>query len=549
MDTLRLVVTSDTHGGLSPSLPGECALPRLASAMAAARGDRPTVLLDNGDTFFGGPLVDHLAQGPAVDHVVARWLASCGYSALNIGNEDLRLGLPQLDALARVHALPLVSTNVVASPDGAISRHRVLTRSLASGEILKIGVLGSVPATACQGLDPPQINPPRASLAEEAAKLTACGCDLIIALCHTGMHGGRGFPQGEAEAIALAAVPGVSAVVAGHLHEVGTARTADGVPIVAPGSYGHHFGLIDFEIGRRANGKILVSCVGVSVPTTAAASPDPQVARLLAPALAAMRARREVVLGWRRDPLTTAFAPLLRPSAVRWMEACLREFVATAMGQDDVIVATQSAGGRGPLPWVTVPGGPVRAEDLARLFPYENTLELTKITGATLLAWLQESAAQFNQVDPTANGWWPLIDESVPLCDHDYFSDIDFAIDLSAPPEARVQQARWRSQPIRARQSYLVAISSYRLARLARRWPAGHTRQLAPCLRTLLAGGLAVELPGQAEPTQQFLPLGSRPQLYFRARMPAPSPLPSGIRHLADCDSATVYSFDPARGD
>jgi 2',3'-cyclic-nucleotide 2'-phosphodiesterase/3'-nucleotidase len=550
VDTLRLIVTSDTHGGLSSGAFGECALPRLSSAIVAARGARPALLLDNGDTFFGGPLVDDLDQGPVQDHAVARCLASFGYAAINVGNEDLRLGLGRLEALARAHALPIISTNVVAQPAAVLARSRVLTLSLASGAPLKVGVLGTVAASACHGPEAPRIEPQWASLASEAARLAARGCEIVVALCHTGMRGGTGFPEEEAEAISLASVPGVAAIVAGHLHEVGTVRTAGGVPVVAPGSHGRHLGLIDFDIERGVDGRVRATCVGASVQETAGAPPDARIERLLAPALDAMRARQEGVLGFRRTPLTTEFAPAVRPSAVRWMTACLRGFVADTREDDDAIIAAQCAGGRGLLSWITVSRGPVRTGDLARLFPYQNTLELAEITGATLLVWLEASASRFHRVDSGADAWQPLQDESVPLCDHDWFSDVDHAVDLCAPPGARVRGARWRGCPIEVARGYRVAIGSYRLARLARLSSPRSVRTLAPCVRTVLLRGVEQEADAEARAGPRLLlPPGARSRLYLRARAPAHGPLPPGIRRLEAPPGAALYGVQPTGGD
>lgn len=545
MDTLRLLVTSDTHGGLPVAAKGECALPRLASALSAARGDRPTLLLDNGDTFFGGALVDHLVAWSADEHPVARFFSLLGYSAMNVGNEDLAIGIPALEALAGAHALPLLTSNVVVA-SGAITRNRIVQVALASGTVLKVGVLGTVPASACRGSGAPQIGPQRESAAAEATVLKRSGCDLIVALCHTGIDGGDAFPAEEAEALQLASVPGVAVVVAGHLHEVSAIRTGTGVPVVAPGSYGRHFGIVDLDIERQPNGDVRARCSDLSIVPTLGAPPDRRIQRLLAPALDSMRLRQDTVVGSRARALTTDFAPVVQPSGVRWMQACLRRSVREATGDGDTVVAAQCAGGRGPLTWVTIGAGPARESDVVELYPYRNSLELAEVDGATLLAWLEASAATFNQVNSTDDGWTSLIDESVPLCDHDFFSDVGFAVDLSRPRGSRIRDARWRGDRIERDARYRVAINSYRLARLAAHWPPRVIRRIAPCVRSILARGLDRNTGAAAPQQRRFLRPGPSPRLYFRATAPAQSPLPPWIRRLElpTPGSHSVYALE-----
>jgi 2',3'-cyclic-nucleotide 2'-phosphodiesterase/3'-nucleotidase len=46
--------------------------------------------------------------------------------------------------------------------------------------------------------------------------------------------------------------------------------------------------------------------------------------------------------------------------------------------------------------------GPVTVADLARLYPYENTLRAVRVTGAQLRAFLEQSARYFQTYDPAA---------------------------------------------------------------------------------------------------------------------------------------------------
>jgi 2',3'-cyclic-nucleotide 2'-phosphodiesterase/3'-nucleotidase len=544
MDTLTLLVTADTHGGMHAAGDG-CALPRLASALAAARRGRTALLLDNGDTLFGGPLVDHLAHLPPERNTVAACFAAMGYDALNIGNEDLQLGVQRIEALARAHSLPLVATNMVRPGQSPILPHRMLSVALASGLTVKVGIVGTVPASACHGFGLPPIQPARASLAQAVARLVDEGCDVIVGLCHSGIEGGRHFPSEEAEALALASVPGVSIVVAGHLHELEVRWTSGGVPVVAPGSHGRHFGLVEVDFRGHGQRAAKPTHTRVRIEASDASPPEPAIRRLLDPSIEAMNAQGDTILGARTAPLTTDFAPLAKPSALRWMETCLRARVSDVTGRQDIIVTTQCAGGRGPLAWETIPAGAVRRRDLASLFPYRNALYLAEVQGVTLLAWLEASTAIFRRIDPHGEALQPLLDEQMPLCDHDYFSDLSYAVDLCKPIGSRVVGAVWRGQPIEPAGDYLVALNSYRMARLARGSPLRNRGRMARSVGDVFAAGFRAQAPADGD-ERRLLPLPSRLTPHFRARASATTEPPPGIRRMQGHgpDSGAVYTLE-----
>jgi 2',3'-cyclic-nucleotide 2'-phosphodiesterase/3'-nucleotidase len=551
MDAVRLLVTSDTHGGVSHPFADGCALPRLGASPAARKG-QPTLLLDNGNTFYGGSLVDMLAERADEAHVIARCFSLLGYDALNLGNEDLKLGLNRLAGLAKAHSLPLVTTNVAVPQDVGIPASRTVSLPLTSGGSLKRGLLGTVAASACRGANLPKIGTSRPALAREIARLKARGCDAIIVMCHTGIRKGNGFPHEEAEALSVASLPGISVVVAGHLHERDVVWTAGGVPVVAPGAYARHFGIIDLEV-QRAHGAVRMVCARASVEAVEHTRADPQLERLVAPALLAMHTQHEAVLGETRVRLTTDFALLVKPTAVQWMEACPRRQVAELTGRDDVIVATQCSGGRGPLAWMTIPAGLVRSGDVTRIFPYNNALQLAEVTGETLVGLIENSTAAFHPIEPGEAAWQPLLDESVPLCDHDYFSEIEYVIDLRRTVGRRTRDVRWRGQAGAPAGHYLLESNDYRLARLARAWPLSDIHTIAPSVGRALASGVGVQLSIDDSSTPRFLPLTSSPPVYFRARAPATSRPPRGIRPLLDTAltsrSAALYAFEDSRSD
>jgi 2',3'-cyclic-nucleotide 2'-phosphodiesterase/3'-nucleotidase len=98
-----------------------------------------------------------------------------------------------------------------------------------------------------------------AAVAREAQALRAAGADLVVVLAHGGLGGedtDAGAAEGENTALAIARLPHVDAVIAGHTHDVfpdGCDCVYDmtSAPIVQPGSNGSHLGCIDLALELR----------------------------------------------------------------------------------------------------------------------------------------------------------------------------------------------------------------------------------------------------------------------------------------------------------
>lgn len=554
MDAVRLLLTSDTHGGMDFPWGRETLLPRLATAIARARrAAGPGVTLDNGDVFFGTGFANFAAALPAAKNPIAASFARIGFDAVNLGNEDLRHGAAACGELGRTHRLPLLSSNLM-SGEGSIAPSRILSLSLGSGS-LTVGVLGVVAPSACRMSPAANLRPPAQRLAEGVAFLRGQGCDLIVALCHTGVGPRPGVPADQSECVALAAIPGIDVAVAGHLHEL-TALLPDRSPaalVIAPGSFARHLGIIDLTIKRSPAGRPKFQLARLGLHAVSHEKPCGDVARLLEPHLATFRACSEEVVGRIDDDLSTEYAPMVKPSFVRWMEDCLRRHIETITARTDAVVVTQCAGGRGPLPWTLVRRGAVTAAELEALFPYANELVLAEVSGETLVAWIIESCRIFcpaASVAARSIALQPILDERVAFCDHDFFSEVDFVIDVDGGgASATPRDIRWRGETIHQQRRFSVALSSYRYARLAGGGgDVTHPRSVAPCIRSLLRARLAVsgEIPAPAP--RRFAPVHPHAVLYLRAKRAAATRPPAGMRWVnrsrMGMDAAAVYTVD-----
>src|SRR6056297_721476 len=141
------------------------------------------------------------------------------------------------------------------------------------------------------------------------------GADVVIALAHTGIDPGPEGPMMENAARALARLPGLDALIAGHSHrrfpgpghrdtpgaDIG-AGTLHGTPCVNPGFAASHLGRIDLQLAHTRAGWRITGHRTALLPASAA----PACPRLMQ-GLARAHAH---TLRLTRTPLAEATAPL-----------------------------------------------------------------------------------------------------------------------------------------------------------------------------------------------------------------------------------------------
>ncbi|MCF8511032.1 MAG: bifunctional 2',3'-cyclic-nucleotide 2'-phosphodiesterase/3'-nucleotidase [Rhodobacteraceae bacterium] len=491
---LRVMATSDLHAHVLPwdDLTNQPApdrgLAQIATLVAEARAEvRDSILLDNGDFLNGSPLADHIAEtcksGTTRTHPMIAAMNQLGYDAATLGNHEFSNGLALLRCALAQADFPVVTTNLVKlSPSGGRSRafltrhlllERWLTDQTGTRHKVTIGLLGFLPPQtalwerrhlegrlATRGI--------LASARRAEAGLRRAGADIVIALSHSGLGAEtpteeNGF-EAENVSCALAALDGIDAVVSGHTHQVfpppshsemggvpsAKAAFAHDKPLVMPGFYGSHLGVIDLVLGhdgarwRVMGHKVALRPVaqrtgpsGQIIPLTSA---DPAIAGTVACATAAMRQRAGQPVGQTAVALHSYFA-LIGQSPVQNLLASAQERNMRGLlaGRPEaglpmlVSVAPFKAGGRGgPSNYTDIPPGPLTACHMADLYIHPNSPVALRVVGRDLSAWLERAVSLFFQVKPGAQDA-RLINPDFPAYNFDMIHGLTFGVDLSQP--------------------------------------------------------------------------------------------------------------------
>lgn len=523
--SLRLIATSDLHASLMPY--DYCAdrpnsslgLDAIALQIAEARGEaRNCLLFDNGDFLQGSPLADYAATSRRRRaHPMITAFNTLGYDAATLGNHEFDYGLRFLSGVLADANFPVVSANIATRlgkspsrdatlvPPFAILRRQIIDHD-GRAHLLRIGVIGFAPPQIAEwdrnsSDGSVQTRDILAAARAWVPRLRARGADIIVALAHTGI--GEIEPEDDTEnaATALAALPEIDALVAGHSHQVFPgpdfpASTAidpvrgrlAGKPAVMPGHSANHVGIIDLQIERCASGprrwRVVDASARIGHRSADHAPPTPALHQALASDHRATLAWSRRQLGETAVPLHSHFATITPSAALSLIAEAKADHVrATLAGTAWAGLPLLSSaspfrgGGRGgPGNFTDVPAGPLRMRNLSDLYPFPNTLVTLLLTGTELADWLERATTAFRRVAPGAVDA-ALLDDAVPSFVFETIPQLSYAIDLSQPsrfntqgrlvnPEARrITGLCHGDRPMAATDRFLLVTNNHRAGR------------------------------------------------------------------------------------
>lgn len=494
-------------------------LARTAALIARARAEAAnSLLVDNGDFLQGNPMGDYIARDrglrPGDVHPIIAAMNHLGYDGLTLGNHDFNYGLDFLMTALSGADFPVVSANVAtkAGPtpraDATLVRpYVILDRRVTDGagraHPIRIGLIGFLPPQILQWdrhhLEGRVIT--RDIL--EAARgwlpqMREEGCDLIVALAHSGIGTARPTEGMENAAVPLAALPEVDALVTGHSHLVFPSATFAGVngvewqkgtiggkPAVMAGFWGSHLGLIDLMLAREGGAWRVIDTMSEARPIERQAQKTPPaqgaLEAVVEPTHRATLAYVRQPAGCTRTALHSYFAEVAHDPSLQIVRAAQRWHVArmlkgTAHMHLPLLSAAApfKAGGRaGPGHYIDIPAGNIAIRNVADLYLYPNTIRAVKVTGADLKDWLERSAGLFNRITPGGQDQ-PLIDPDFPSYHFDVIDGITYAIDLAQPARfdsrgallhpgaSRIVDLRLGGRPVAAEAEFVIATNSYR---------------------------------------------------------------------------------------
>ncbi|MBL1422471.1 MAG: bifunctional 2',3'-cyclic-nucleotide 2'-phosphodiesterase/3'-nucleotidase [Alphaproteobacteria bacterium] len=527
---LRIMETTDLHVHMvdydyySDQQNDQVGLAKVSSLLTAARAEvTNSMFFDNGDLLQGNPLGDYVAKKvglkPGEIHPVYKAMNLLNYDAGNIGNHEFNYGLEFLKISTDGANFPYTNSNVyVDDGDGDKSNDKnlfppylMLEREFSDTEgnmqQVTVGVIGFTPPQIMQW-DKVNLEGKvwAADIVDTANKyvpiMKAEGADIIIAIPHSGISSSDRV-GGEANASAyLSEIEGIDAILFGHSHAFFPSSTfkdfpgadvekgtLNGVPSTMPGFWGSHLGVIDLELEKdgdgwkRVDGQSEIRGIyrrdgRTIVPLVTA---DNNIVKAVEIEHLATIAYMNEKLGKLSAPINSYFALMYDDPSIQIVNNAQLAYVkqqlqGTEYGDLPVLSAAApfKSGGRiGASYYTALTAGDIAYKNIADLYIYPNTLHIVKMNGAEVKEWLEMSARQFLQIDPTISGDQELINPDFRSYNFDVIDGIDYEIDITVPvrynskgemvsDSHRIKNVMFDGQPLDDNMMFAVATNNYR---------------------------------------------------------------------------------------
>lgn len=407
-----------------------------------AQGD-PVLVLSAGDSSQGS--LFFTTYGGAAEAEMHNLI---GLDAMAVGNHEFDNGPEGLLVFAQSAEYPIVAANIDVSGNNMLAGRIVPYAILDAGD-LRVGIVGAVTN------DTPEISSPGPTVvindALEAVRasvedLQSQGITTIIALTHVGY-----IPE---QAMA-AQIPGLTAVVGGHSHTYLSASdprregpyptwvdNVDGsiVPVVQAGAYSRYLGHLILDLDDDGT---LIYAGGDTIEINAEVTPDPEIAAWVAEMAAPIEATRNLVV-------SESTAPIEGDRTVcRAMECEMGNLVTDAMisrvaGQG-ITIAIQNGGGLR----ASIDAGTITLGEVLMVLPFQNTLATFELSGAAVVAALENGASQIEE----GAGRFAQV------------SGLRYTIDTAAPAGSRVSEVMVQAEgawvPIDPAASYGVVSNNF----------------------------------------------------------------------------------------
>jgi 2',3'-cyclic-nucleotide 2'-phosphodiesterase (5'-nucleotidase family) len=456
-----VVSTTDVHGRIrgwdyyADTAEMQRGLARAASIVDSVRAANPgrVILVDAGDLLQGNPFTYAAAKFDTIGtHGVIAAMNVMRYDAAAVGNHEFNYGFKNLARALPQATFPFLAANAMPLDGHPLWRaYTIVERSGMQIAIVGVTTPGSMIWDRENLAGHASVGDIVAGASDAVAAARREGADAVVVVAHSGF----GDDNGEApmsnglfeNAMGRVAreVPGIDLIVYGHSHREVAATVVNGVLLTQSRNWATSVSIahLQFEIRGsewRPIGK------GASIVRVEGHAESPAVVAAAERTHAAARRYAATVIGRTRSEW--------RADSARLTDTPLMDFVLETMRRSaHTDLASAAAFDLG----AKIPAGDVTVAQLAKLYPYENTLRAVRITGAQLREYLEQSAKYFRVADGVLG-----YDPAIPGFNYEMITGARYTIDVAKPVGARITALSVRGRRVRPTDTFTMALTNYR---------------------------------------------------------------------------------------
>ncbi|MDJ0766880.1 MAG: 5'-nucleotidase C-terminal domain-containing protein [Myxococcota bacterium] len=463
-DTSHVVIaaTTDIHGrayhwDYFNDREAPWGLTRVATVVDSLRRSYPgqVVLIDAGDLIQGNPYAGYYAEVKSNEpNRVVDALNAVQYDVATVGNHDFDYGYDYLrEALANA-AYPVVSANVYRMPRDTFA---FLPEVLLTRDGVRIGVTGlttpGVNIWSAEELGGQAYVRRIVPSAERAMRrLQNARAALRIVAVHSGMGSpstydttGIGGENVASQLAHMSVKPHV--VIVGHSHSRIDQLEINGVYFVQPAPWAQSLAVAHVWMVRDENGSIRIARVESGEISVREAEPHPALVRRLGRHHMEVRDWVSGDLASLRGEWMATYGRAEDTPIVDFINEVQRRAANADISATPVINHLTQFG----------PGG-VSMQQIAEVYPHENTLKAVLIDAGTLREYLEHSASYYRMYGENGS----IVNPNMRPYDFDIISGIEYAMDLTQPVGSRIRQITMNGRLLEPSDILRLALSSHR---------------------------------------------------------------------------------------
>ena len=423
--------------GVEDNTEGKCfgGTARLVTAIKDAKARSNNAILVDGGDQFQGTLFYTQYKGK----MAAEMMNKLGYDGMTVGNHEFDDGPEVLAAFMSAVEFPVLMSNADVSAEPLLAD--TLTKSTVierGGE--KIGLIGLTPEDTHELASPGDnitFSDPVAAVQGEVDRMTAEGINKIIVLSHSSY---------AIDQMVAANTTGVDVIVGGHSNTLlsNTNEKAEGpyptmvgdTAIVQAYAYGKYLGELNVTFDDDGN---VTEAVGEPILINASVTEDAETVARITEMAAPLEEIRNTVVAETSDAIEGDRA------VCRIQECTMGNMIADAMlarvADQGIDVALQNSGGIR----ASIDAGEVTKGEVLTVLPFQNTLSTFQVTGAVLIAALENGVSEIEEVA----GPFPQV------------AGMTFAVDAAAEAGARISEVMIGGAPVEMDKVYGVVSNNF----------------------------------------------------------------------------------------